>query len=184
MTRLVHQIHVCWHDNKNASSSVVLNTDASFHDSGRAGIGGILREGEEGEKRGKFILAFYGLTNALSSSDAELQALHEGLREARRSGVRDMVVYLDNSGVVDFVNKKQVNHKKFGATIKAITTLINKRNWRVKVEHDYRETNAVADHFSKKGASQKKKLVLLRTEPKDIKSMLEKDASRTAYYRK
>jgi ribonuclease HI len=90
----------------------VLNTDASRRPSGEAAIGVVLRQ--KLKKGGPLTVVDYisRTIGAASISEAEYQALIEGLELAQDHEPTDLYVYSDSASVVKQVNQEEPRFKK------------------------------------------------------------------------
>jgi ribonuclease HI len=90
----------------------VLNTDASRRPSGEAAIGVVLRQ--KLKKGGPLTVVGYisRTIPAESITEAEYQALIEGLELAQAREPTDLYVYSDSASVVKQVNEKEPRFKK------------------------------------------------------------------------
>lgn len=134
---------VTWHQSR--EDVVVLNVDGSADGSlGRAGFGGLLRQGD-----GAWMLGFYGSLGATSSL---LAVLFFGLQTAWDYGVRRLVCYSDSSMALKLV-RSSVNFRHcYAAWIGGVTELL-RRDWVVDLVHTLREGNRSADVLAKLKAS-------------------------------
>jgi hypothetical protein len=90
---------VTWHPSRDVG--FVLNVDGScLGDSGRAGFGGLVREGD-----GSWIIGFSGFLGISNNTFAQLMAIFHGLKIARERGCRRIHCYYDSQTTVDVISK-------------------------------------------------------------------------------
>ncbi|GJX33253.1 non-LTR retroelement reverse transcriptase [Tanacetum coccineum] len=135
---------------------VLLNTDgASRGNLGEAGGGGILRD-----SRGCFIRAFaenYGICTVTRS---EILALLHGIIMARDVGIRKLLIKVNSQVVVHLMEGKIIRHSPAFYIVKKCRNLLKSLDWKVKLEHCYREANRAADSLANHGCEQERRLVL------------------------
>lgn len=157
---------------------MVLNVDGSAYGSlGRAGFGGLLRQGD-----GAWMLGFYGSLSAASSLLAELAVLFFGLQTMWDYGVRRLVCYSDSSMALKLVRSSVNPRHYYAAWIGGVTKLL-RRDWVVDLVHTLREGNGSAYVLAKLGASQTSKLIVVRSPPVELGAWLMANAMRIAQLR-
>jgi ribonuclease HI len=109
---------VTWHPSRDVG--FVLNVDGScLGDSGRAGFGGLVREGD-----GSWIIGFSGFLGISNITFAELMAIFHGLKIARERGYKRIHCYSDSQTVVDVISKDLNSFHCYAAVIASIKDLL------------------------------------------------------------
>lgn len=128
---------------KAQEGTVKINTDGSYlHDSGRAGIGGIVRDSS-----GDLIMAFSLSVPCISSNMAEALAAEFGMKWCCLQRHTNFILELDSLVIANMVNNRGSNNLKLKQIIDRIVKL--KYLHGVQVSHCYREGNQVADFLAK-----------------------------------
>lgn len=118
-----------------------LNTDGAYDaDLQAAAGGGVVRD-----HTGAIILAFSTPLNAISSYDAEIQALLQGLRLITQLSV-PVWVEMDAASVVSLLNSNRFGPAQTQHSVAAIRLLLC--SLQVRVTHIHREGNRPADFLA------------------------------------
>ncbi|CAJ2665276.1 unnamed protein product [Trifolium pratense] len=167
---------VTWHPSRDVG--FVLNVDGScLGDSGRAGFGGLIREGD-----GSWIIGFSGFLGISNNTFAELMAVFHGLKIARERGYRRIHCYSDSQTMVDAISKDLNSFHRYAAVIASIKDLLQ-LDWEVRLSHSLREGNAGADFLAKIGSANDDKLTFWESPPVEMESILQSDALRVLHPR-
>lgn len=170
---------VTWHPSME-EEVIVLNVDgSSLGNPGRAGFGGLFRQGY-----GTWVSGFYGFLGVADSLFAELAAIFHGLHLAWGAGHRNLLCYSDSTYAIKLLTQEEEagqNHR-YAPLICTIKELLG-RQWRVKIQHTLREGNMCADLLAKQGAKAADPLVTIQEAPVALHSQLLTDAMRVAHLR-
>lgn len=124
----------------------VLNTDGAVkEDTGFASAGGLIRDAN-----GFWIRRFamkIGITDSLS---AELWGIREGLRLAKSLNLSNVIVQMDASVVVNFLNKG-ITPTHLNSLLVQEALDLARSDWIKEIIHVYIEGNRCADFFSNFG---------------------------------
>lgn len=158
---------------------VKVNTDgASKGNPGAARAGGLIR-GDQGETLGLFA-ANCGVT---TSTKAELLAALRGLSLVWNKGHRRVVLELDSMVVVNSLLGDLNPSSPYFHIIRRCQELVRNKEWRVVVQHCYREANRAADWLANYGVGLSPKLVIMEAAPPGLRTVLLEDLSGVALLR-
>lgn len=158
---------------------VRLNTDgAAKGNPGAAGAGGIIR-GHSGE----LFEMFAANCGYCSSTRAELLAVVRGLVVAWNGGHRRIQLTVDSEVVVRALVDEVSPTSPFYHIIKKCKELVSRAEWRVSIQHCYREANRAADWLANYGVGLSPKMVLLEAAPAGLRAVLLEDLSGVALAR-
>ncbi|CAN1138929.1 Putative ribonuclease H protein At1g65750 [Linum perenne] len=119
---------------------VKVNTDGSVRaPDNLAAAGGFVRN-----SHGRILGAFSANLGSCSVMRAELRGADLGLQLAWNLGVKKVILELDSRAAVQSINGEEEFDSRHGPILFHIRQMMQK-NWNVKVQHSYRETNRVAD---------------------------------------
>ena len=120
---------------------VRLNTDgASKGNPGKDGAGGLIRW-----HRGELFEVFATNCGVCSSTKAELLGVLRGLCVAWNGGHHQVVVSVDSEIVVNLLGGDPPTNSPYIHIIRKCQALLKEREWKVTLEHSYREANKAAD---------------------------------------
>ncbi|KAJ8436976.1 hypothetical protein Cgig2_012263 [Carnegiea gigantea] len=123
---------------------VTVNTDgASKGNPGHAGGGGVIR----GDRR-EWLVGFIERMGVCSSTKAEIKATLQGLRLAQHMGLKKISLQLDSLTVMGMLKGTYDWCLEHAPLLSECKSLIESRDWEVKVSHCFREANQVADHLA------------------------------------
>ncbi|XP_019260384.1 PREDICTED: uncharacterized protein LOC109238391 [Nicotiana attenuata] len=132
---------VQWHSPLHGK--VKINTDECYiKESGKAGIGGIIRDED-----GNCIMAFAMSIDCGSHNMAEARAAEFGGKWCNQLGLTNFVLELGSNIIVNMVNQDGKKNMKLKIVVDRITSLVQHAN--ATVQHYYREGNQVADALAK-----------------------------------
>ncbi|XP_009804964.1 uncharacterized protein [Nicotiana sylvestris] len=144
---------------------VKINTDGSYiKESGKAGIGGIIRDDE-----GNFIMAFAMSIDCDNHNMAKARAAEFGGKWCNQLGFTNFILDLDSNIIVIMVNQDGIKNMKLKIVTERITSLVQHAN--AIVQHRYREGNQVADVLAKIASISRTNLICQSFEhlPKEAK---------------
>ncbi|KAH9734293.1 putative ribonuclease H protein [Citrus sinensis] len=154
-----------------------LNTDGARKGNGEASAGGLLRD-----CHGNFIHGFSANLGVCSVIKAELWGVLHGLRMAWDLGYRRIQVGTDNCSVVQLIKENNANVTEFSNIIEMIKDLI-RRDWRIQIDHIYREANSAADFLSTHALSLPLGVHFFHFVPSGLRSILYSDMYGVAHPR-
>eukprot|EP00253_Pinus_taeda_P031554 PITA_31554 len=137
--------------------SIKLNFDgASKGNPGPAGLGGIFRDG-----KGKTRWVFAEWVGEMTNNDAELWAVHEGLRIAVRNRYLNLEIEGDSQITIEMLRRlkdgqrwdKVAKSWRTAAIIKDIEELLNKIDYKT-IKHVRRDGNKAADFLANWGSKE------------------------------
>ncbi|CAN1785082.1 Putative ribonuclease H protein At1g65750 [Linum perenne] len=125
---------------------VVLNSDGSADRRiGRATAGGILRDSE-----GRGLLAFSMNLGRCSITRAEMRGAIEGLRRTWDAGHRNVILRMDSRAAIALLtNASETPHQHAMEAFEFQD--LQRRDWRLEIEHTFREGNRTADFLASLG---------------------------------
>ncbi|KAH9706363.1 hypothetical protein KPL70_012184 [Citrus sinensis] len=113
---------------------------------------------------------------------AELWGVLHGLRMAWDLGYRRIQVGTDNCSVVQLIKENNANVTEFSNIIEMIKELI-RRDWRIQIDHIYREANSAADFLSTHALSLPLGVHFFHSVPSGLRSILYSDMYGVAHPR-
>ncbi|XP_060210726.1 uncharacterized protein LOC132637688 [Lycium barbarum] len=123
--------------------NIKVNTDGSYLiDSGKAGIGGIVRNSQ-----GELIMAFSKSVQSSINNSAEALAAEFGVKWCYHQGYTNFTLELDSMVIANMINKQDSSNAKLKQTVNNLLRLQRQTNFQVK--HCFREGNQVADSLAK-----------------------------------
>ena len=154
-----------------------LNTDGcSKGNPGPAGIGGVLRDDCR-----RWIIGFYGKIQNCTSLEAELRAIHAGLKFIMEQGLNNIMLEADSEIAVKLLNQEESSNMPLRNLVEDCRALLANQDW--SIEHTPREGNKVADKLTNLGVVQDCHLVTVGTPPEDLMELLEADSNGTIFTR-
>ncbi|KAH9666870.1 reverse transcriptase domain-containing protein [Citrus sinensis] len=154
-----------------------LNTDGARKGNGEASAGGLLRD-----CHGNFIHGFSAHLGVCSVLKAELWGVLHGLRMAWDLGYRRIQVGVDNCSVVQIIRENNAHVNEISNIIEMIRELM-RRDWRIQIDHIYREANSAADFLSTHALSLLVGVHFLHSAPLGLRSILYLDMYGVAHSR-
>ncbi|XP_060201453.1 uncharacterized protein LOC132629989 [Lycium barbarum] len=123
--------------------SIKINTDGSYlHKSGRAGIGGIVRNSQ-----GELIMAFSISVNCCNNNMAEALVAEFGVKWCYQHGYTNFTLELDSKVIATMLDNNLVTNMKLKQVLDTIRSIKNRVG--IQVSHCFREGNHVADLLAK-----------------------------------
>ena len=104
-----------------------------------AGGGGLIKD-----DAGNWMVGFTINIGCCSTVEAELWAVIQGLKLAWDKGYRKVILLVDSSVVVNWLNNRNCYHNSQSNLVAVCPDLLD-QSWDVKVQHMYREGNQAAD---------------------------------------
>ncbi|CAN1748078.1 Putative ribonuclease H protein At1g65750 [Linum perenne] len=157
---------------------VKINIDGSvIQHTNSAAAGGIIRDGQ-----GRKLEAFAANLGTCSIMRAELRAAEIGLHIVWDLGVRKVILELDSSAALASILGSDSEDTRHGHIIQQIC-MLRDRQWQVKIQHTYRETNQVADLLAHLGHTQPFGTHFICNFPSDILAALRSDCIGVAFPR-
>ncbi|CAN1163947.1 Putative ribonuclease H protein At1g65750, partial [Linum perenne] len=124
----------------------VLNTDGSVNPTvGKATTGGFLRD-----NNGRCRFSFTMNLGSCSITRAELRGAIWGLQLVWEAGYKQIILRMDSTSTISILTDKGNAEHQHELEVLAFRELCS-RNWRVKIEHTYREGNYAANHLASLG---------------------------------
>ncbi|KAK3193441.1 hypothetical protein Dsin_024751 [Dipteronia sinensis] len=157
---------------------VKLNVDGSLNpNSGSIAAGGVIRDHKK-----NWLCGFAVKRGIGSVVEAELWGLLEGLKIALKAGFRKILVDSDSQNSVKLLsNPTPPNHPLF-SLIQSCKALLEE-HWCCYVQHNYRESNRVADMLASLGHSLDLGISFFEKPPQQILGVLDDDAKGVAFAR-
>ncbi|CAN1788760.1 Putative ribonuclease H protein At1g65750 [Linum perenne] len=125
---------------------VVLNSDGSaYRLTGRATAGGLVRDSE-----GRGMLAYSMNLGRCSITRAEMRGAIEGLRRAWDAGHRNVILRVDSRAAISLLTSESETPHQHTMESMEFQDL-QRRDWRLVVEHTFREGNRAADFLASLG---------------------------------
>ncbi|XP_074266442.1 uncharacterized protein LOC141589715 [Silene latifolia] len=137
---------------------------------GPAGSGGILRD-----EAGNFVRAFHVSCGICNSMRAEMKALVIGLELARSLRVRKLLVHMDNSQCVSFVQEEQLLSNSLRPLVQRCIELTKLEGWTVKIDHVFREANRAADCLANAGVNSSISVTYFDAPPDGLRNIIRED---------
>ncbi|CAI0545592.1 unnamed protein product [Linum tenue] len=124
-----------------------VNTDGSVIQSqSSTSAGGVIRD-----DNGRFVKAFAVNLGGGSITRAELAGIEHGVKLAWAAGASKVLIQTDSTTAISLIESATQEHPHY-RHIAEIRRWIS-RDWQVKLEHVYRETNYTADYLASLGHS-------------------------------
>ncbi|CAN1123860.1 Putative ribonuclease H protein At1g65750 [Linum perenne] len=121
---------------------MTMNTDGSVDQHHNATAGGAIRDAS-----GNCLQAFAMNYGSCSITRAEIRGIVDGLEIAWQAGFRHVAVQTDSKCALQILtNGTDTDHQHAAAILKFQE--LTKRDWTLKMNHIYREGNALADHLA------------------------------------
>ncbi|CAN1142459.1 Putative ribonuclease H protein At1g65750 [Linum perenne] len=121
---------------------MTMNTDGSVDQHHNATAGGAIRDAS-----GNCLQAFAMNYGSCSITRAEIRGIVDGLEIAWQAGFRHVAVQTDSKCALQILtNSTDTDHQHAAAILKFQE--LTKRDWTLKMNHIYREGNALADHLA------------------------------------
>ena len=114
---------------------------------------------------------------------AELLAVQRGLIIAWASNYKQVIVSVDSEVVVKLLVRESPASSPFIHIIRRCQAFMARKEWVVKIEHCYRETNRAADWLANRGVFLDQKMTMFEAIPKDLHAILLEDHSGVAWSR-
>ncbi|CAN1353255.1 Putative ribonuclease H protein At1g65750 [Linum perenne] len=125
-----------------------LNSDGSLYTNpNRAAAGGVIRD-----DNGRFVSAFSMNLGSCSIMRAELRSIIEGTKRAWNIGIRNLRTQSDSAAAVRMLTTPGLSGNQHDSLIQQFVEL-SSRNWRISIQHIYREANFAADFLANLGHS-------------------------------
>ena len=134
-------------------------------DSGKVGVGGVIRDEMGIWKRG-----FCTNLGIISNVTAELWGIIRGLELAWEEGIRKIEVEIDSLTSIMLI-KEENREGPYANLVKMILEWV-KRDWECKIIHTWREGNRVADCLPKRNMEQDMGLTIVQEPPDSMRSLL------------
>ena len=146
----------------------ILNADGTTKGNPRpAGAGGVTRN-DKGEWHG----GFSEKLGRCSSMKAEIRAVLQGLKLAKRLGVRKLWLQLDSIVVTGMLKGTMDWRPEHTSLLQQCKTLITDSDWEVHISHCYREANKVTDRLANMGIGIETGIIFYQSPPMEIKDVL------------
>ncbi|XP_073051702.1 uncharacterized protein [Primulina eburnea] len=150
-----------------------LDVDGSCKQKARkAGGGGILRT-----DLGDWIMEFIYNIGWCSIEEAELWEVCKGLELAWNSGYKKISLGIDSQIVVKWLKKEETPRS---CVVNLIATCLGllARNWKVRVNHIYREQNKAADFLASEALKYERGYKTIRNPPTGLQDIIDEDKMR------
>ncbi|KAH0639228.1 hypothetical protein KY285_035814 [Solanum tuberosum] len=132
---------------------IKINIDGSYvHETGRAGIGGIIRN-----SYGDLSMAFSFPVECKKSNLVEAMAVEFGVKWCNQHGYTNFILELDSMNIVNMLTNDIVTNMKLKQGIDSINVI--KKMVQMQIKHCFIEGNQVADCLAKLASSSHQMLI-------------------------
>ncbi|GKE97584.1 non-LTR retroelement reverse transcriptase, partial [Tanacetum coccineum] len=115
---------------------------------------------------------------------SEILALLHGIIMARDVGIRKLLIKVNSQVVVHLMEGKIIRHSPAFYIVKKCRNLLKSLDWKVKLEHCYREANRAADSLANHGCEQEERLCMFDSPLLDHGSIILEDVKGVALSRR
>ena len=149
-----------------------LNTDGSaLGCPGPAGGGGLIRD-----DHGRWVKGFLRRIGKVSSLEAELWAIRDGLTLCTQLQTQELLIELDAKAVISLVTCNKESFAQYAPLIDDCRNLLQQHPlW--KIQHCYREANTCADVLAKVAVFSQLDFCIIDTPPVELSQLLIQDLS-------
>lgn len=146
-----------------------LNSDEAAKGTPRpAGGGSVIRNAQ-----GELIRGYSANFGICSSFRAEIKAVAYGLDLAKSLGIQHLVIQMDNLACIQMISSQDYGGGACHHLLNRCRALINDGNWRIRLEHCYREGNKAADYLANHGVIQEDRIKIIQEANLELKRILQ-----------